>query len=540
MASSDIDKTPQPQLEEADERPQPSKTGVSKLISRVKLSPQDGPYNRTTAFGRLHAYLSIFILFINYFLAQYDKFILSYFRLQVADSLNLTEPQYALISGYSTGIVYALLALPVAFTADYTAARVWTLSVAALWWSVCVVFQGLSRDFKELYCARLGMGIGQAAVEALSVSLISDLVGWRNVFLGESVFYVGVYVGEAVSGQIATAFAKTNTGWQVAMRAIGITGIVVAAVLRLVLREPRRRKSLVQDSEGFVDEDDEDLPAVGPPPVVKERSFKAAKANLAGTVSYLLRMRSFWLLVLSSSMRLLAGNVFGYYMPGYLGSLYPSTANLFSRYGIIVGTVGSATVLAGGLLTSIFWNKTKLTPIYLTGVGGMISSIFVLLMIFSKDIASGNEDDGVRILYGVMCGAYLTAELWLGCFFGLVALLLPPSFKTFGFAIWSSVQVLVYSSGPEIIGLALRNEDPESDEYITATRTCLAVIIVVGYWLCGIGLLSSIPLVKRDLRRDFVEGPLSKRRRLAFSAFGVVVGAMVIALFTVSLVYGVK
>ena len=80
-----------------------------------------------------HIYLSIFLLFLNYFLAQYDKFILSYFRTQVTASLDLTETQYGLISGYATGIVYALLALVVAFVADYTAARVWTLSIAAAW-----------------------------------------------------------------------------------------------------------------------------------------------------------------------------------------------------------------------------------------------------------------------------------------------------------------------------------------------------------------------------------------------------------------------
>jgi MFS family permease len=171
-----------------------------------------------------HVYLSILILFLNYFLAQYDKFILSYFRPQVAESLNLTETQYGLISGYATGIVYALLALVVAFIADYTAARVWTLSIAAVWWSLSVVFQGLTHNFGQLYCARLSMGIGQAAVEALSISLISDLVAWRNVFLGNSFLYVGVYVGEAVNGQIANAFINTDTSWQIAMRAIGITG----------------------------------------------------------------------------------------------------------------------------------------------------------------------------------------------------------------------------------------------------------------------------------------------------------------------------
>ncbi|CAN9172217.1 unnamed protein product [Alternaria alternata] len=61
-------------------------------------------------------------------------------------------------------------------------------------------------------------------------------------------------------------------------------------------------------------------------------------------------------------------------------------------------------------------------------------------MVFSRDIAGGSEDRGIKILYGVMSLAYLTAELWLGCLFALIALLLPPRYKTFGLAIWGSVQ----------------------------------------------------------------------------------------------------
>ena len=509
--------------------------------------PQDEAHRRMNSRSRYkealhiaHIYLSIFLLFINYFLAQYDKFVLSYFRSQVAASLNLTETQYGLISGYATGIVYALLALVIAFVADYTAARVWTLSIAAVWWSLCVVFQGLAHDFGQLYCARLGMGIGQAAVEALSISLISDLVEWRNVFLGNSVLYVGVYVGEAVNGQIATAFNKTGTSWQVAMRAIGITGIVIAVLLRVVLREPSRRKSLVQEQEGVAERTVDDMFAsFDSVPHSKYRNIKTARTDLVATVKYLLRMRSFWLLVLSAAMRQLGGNVFGYYMPGYLSGLYPDTGNLLSRYGIIVGTVGSVTVLTGGLLTSLLWNKTKLTPIYLTSIGGMISSVFVLLMVFSRQIAGDSEVKGVRILYGTMSAAYLTAELWLGCLFALIALLLPPAYKTFGLAIWSSVQVLIYSSGPEVMGLALRNADPDSQQYLVATRDCLAAIIVIGYWACAVGLLAAIPLLRRDLRRDFIQGPLSMRRKLGFLVFAVTLACLVIVLFTLSLVYGV-
>lgn len=500
---------------------------------------------RRRALHAIHATASILLLFVNYFLAQYDKFILSYFRPQVQQSLNLTETQYGLVSGYATGIVYALLALPIALVADYTSARVWTLSIAAAWWSLCVIFQGLANDFGQLFCARIGMGIGQAAVEALSISLISDLVTWRNAFLGTSVLYVGVYVGEAVSGQIANAFVNTDTSWQVAMRAIGITGIVVAVLLRLLLREPPRRQSIAavlrQGDTSSNCENGTDEFAVGSVPAFRHRlrSLRTAKLDLFNTVEYIMRMRSFWLLVLSAAMRQLGGNVFGYYMPGYLSALYPNTPNLLSRYGLIVGTVGSATVLAGGLLTSLLWNRTKLTPVYLTAVGGMISSAFVLTMIFSRELAGDDESEGVRILYGSMAAAYATAELWLGCLFSLVAFLLPPDYKTFGLAIWTSVQVLVYSSGPEAMGLALRDEDPDSPEHITATRNSLAVIIVFGYWACGLGLLCAIPLLKRDLRMDVVEVRLSMRRRLAFGGFAVAIVCLVVIMFTLSLVYAV-
>ena len=128
--------------------------------------------------------ISLLLLFLNYFLAQFDKFVLSYFQDEVITSLSLSQSQYGVLSGYATGIVYALLALPTAYIADYTSARVWVLMIAALWWSLCVVFQGLSNNFWQILLARIGMGIGQAPVEALSVSLISDLMGKRYVVFG--------------------------------------------------------------------------------------------------------------------------------------------------------------------------------------------------------------------------------------------------------------------------------------------------------------------------------------------------------------------
>ncbi|KAL8717183.1 MAG: hypothetical protein Q9225_005559 [Loekoesia sp. 1 TL-2023] len=474
--------------------------------------------------------VSLTLLFLNYFLAQYDKFILSYFQDDVISTLNLSQSSYGLLSGYATGIVYALLALPTAYVADYTRARVWVLSIAATWWSLCAIFQGLSHNFWQILLARIGMGVGQAPVEALSVSLISDLMGKQYVFLGASVLYVGVYIGEAVSGQIAVAFAKTHTPWNTALIAIGIVGVVVALLVRIVVHEPRRQSALVQS---FVSNNlgEHEMPSS------HKAKISNAITDLKATSAYIARMRSFWILVLSASFRQLSGNVFGYYMPTYLSTLFSSHPNLLSRYGIIVGVVGSVAVLFGGLMTSMFWKRTKTLPLYLTSIGGMVSSIFVLLMIFSKSIAGGDDPRGIRILYGTMSAAYLTAELWLGAMNSLIALLLPPRYKTFGLAIWASTQVLIYSSGPEIIGLALRNVDSDSQTYLDGTKIALAVIIPIGYWIAGIGFLMALNLVKRDLNGDFVQGSLGQTRRLSFGIFALILGGLVIGLFVASIVY---
>ena len=133
----------------------------------------------------LYIAICVFLLFLTFFIAQFDKFILSYFQEDVIKSLNLSSIDYGVLSGYATSIVFALFALPTAFIADFTEGRVWVLTIAALWWSLCVLFQGLSHNFWQILLARIGMGIGQAPVEALSISLISDLVSSRWLFLCE-------------------------------------------------------------------------------------------------------------------------------------------------------------------------------------------------------------------------------------------------------------------------------------------------------------------------------------------------------------------
>lgn len=318
------------------------------------------------------------------------------------------------------------------------------------------------------------------------------------------------------------------------MKAIGIVGIVVAIVLRLFIRELPRQLSVIQaEDPASVQQGDGTQPAhIG--------SRTRAKQDFLSTVSYVVRLRSFWLLTLAASFRQLGGNVFGYYMPGYLSALYPDETNLLSRYGIIVGVVGSCAVVFGGLSASLLFRRTPMIPLYMTAFGGMISSIFVLLMVFSRSIAGGSEANGVKVLYGVMCVAYLTAETWLGAFNSLLVLLLQPRYKTFGLAIYMSILVLIYSTGPQIISLALRNVESGTSEYITDVRILLAVLIPAGYWLGGIGFLWAVKKVRRDIRGG-IEGVISRKadrgKKIRWIVALSLLACIVITLFVLSLVW---
>jgi hypothetical protein len=348
-----------------------------------------------------------------------------------------------------------------------------------------------------------------------------------------------VYIGEAISGQIATAFARTNTPWNDALRAMGIVGMVLAVLLRLALREPSR-KALIQTLQSGVPLATADIDAPSP-----GTEARRAKRLFAMSIEHVMSLKSFWILTLASGARQFSGNVFGWYMPTYLVGLYPSQTNLLSSYGIIVGTVGSVAVLAGGFICSIYRNYLP-TALLITSIGGMISAGFVICMVFSRSLAGGDATSGVHILYGVMSAAYLTAELWLGAFASLLAVLLPPQTKTFCLAIYSCVITLIYSSAPQMIGLSLRHYEAGSQAYLLKTRDILAILIPVGYWVAGVGFLLAVPKVNQDIMllndqlqsgdEGLTVAKIGRIRKGLFVAFVCILISFTIALFVTSLV----
>ena len=160
----------------------------------------------------------------------------------IQKDLGLTNTELGLLIGLAFAVFYTLVAIPIAWLADrYN--RVNILSIALAVWSGFTALTGLAGNFMQIGLARMGVGIGEAGGSPPSHSIISDLYPKEERAGALGVYSMGIPLG-IMAAYFATASLMGATGDEVNWRRIfiflGVTGVALAVVVRLVLREPVR------------------------------------------------------------------------------------------------------------------------------------------------------------------------------------------------------------------------------------------------------------------------------------------------------------
>ena len=160
----------------------------------------------------------------------------------IQKDLGLTNTELGLLIGLAFATFYTLIAIPIAWLADrYN--RVNILSIALAVWSGFTALTGLANNFVQIGLARMGVGIGEAGGSPPSHSIISDLYPKEERAGALGVYSMGIPLG-IMAAYFATASLMGSSGEDVDWRRIfiflGLTGIGLAVVVTLVLREPVR------------------------------------------------------------------------------------------------------------------------------------------------------------------------------------------------------------------------------------------------------------------------------------------------------------
>lgn len=277
----------------------------------------------------------VFILILAYTISYVDRQILTLMVEPIKASLQITDVEISLLHGFAFAIFYTLLGVPIARLADRYH-RVTIISIGVFVWSAMTALCGVSRTFGQLFAARVGVGVGEAALSPAAYSMLADYFGKKNLPKAMSVYTGAIYVGAGLALIVGGTLIGLVEGrefpfvghmepWQIVFLLVAAPGLIVG-VLVATLKEPVRRGAAVA----------------------------AEFPSLGALFAYMNARRSAYaLLILGYSAASLMWNAATAWIATFFIRHFEFTA---AQIGLVFGTIllvlGSSGIVVGGLIAS--------------------------------------------------------------------------------------------------------------------------------------------------------------------------------------------
>ena len=179
--------------------------------------------------------------------AVLDRQVLSLLVPAIERDLHISDTQMSYLIGLSFSVFYTVLGLPIAWWADRGNRRN-VMAVGVTLWSLTTMACGLASTYSRLLLARIGVGVGEATLNAPSVSLIADYFPRERVGVAMSVWSLGTFLGSGlayfIGGWIVGLVAPASTvtlpvlgalrSWQLVFVIVGAPGLVIALLMTTV------------------------------------------------------------------------------------------------------------------------------------------------------------------------------------------------------------------------------------------------------------------------------------------------------------------
>jgi len=409
-------------------------------------------------------YLALALLILVYTLNFLDRQIISILKDPIAEELNLNDEQLGLMGGLAFALLYTTLAIPVAWLADRTS-RVWIMTWALGIWSAFTAICGLTTNFIQLFFARMGVGVGEAGGVAPAYSLIADYFPPEQRARALAIYSFGIPVGSA-SGILFGGLLAQYVDWRFAFVSIGLFGVLLAPVFRLLVKDPPRNRHDARPSGekplGF-------LPA----------------CRLAFVKP------SFWLLSFGAAFSSMVGYGLLYWMPTYLAR--SMGMSLVDRSWFLAGVLfigGVAGMMLGGFLADRFGQRSKGAYALIPAIAFLISAPLYVLGVLTTDAI---------LAFFIFLVPQALGLVWLGPVVTAVQHLGPSNSRTMISALFLLVNNLIgIAVGTWFFGAASEALKPQFGE----ESIKMAFIIGLSFYVIAAFLLF---LASFRIRKDWVD-----------------------------------
>lgn len=343
------------------------------------------------------------MLAMTYMISFLDRQILVLLIDPIKADLDLSDTEISLLSGAAFGLVYTICGLFMGRFADLWV-RKYVIMLGVTLWSSLTMACGLAQSFLQLFWARTGVGLGEAALTPAAYSMIPDLFPPERLNRAMSIFMVvgvvggsgaALLVGGLVIGmfQGVSAISVPLLGslkiWQLVLIVVG--GLSLAMLIPLAfMPEPKRQRSSIATHE-----------------------------NCAESLSFVDVLKLLWAkraiygpFTIATSFLLLTGYGVGAWLPTYFVRVVGWSA---SQTGVMMGLIYIPSAIAGGLLAG--WSADALRArgvahgaLWIMALGGAASVFALSATIF-----------GPAIFWAKVSGLMLTN------FFGMVPVAVYPA-----------------------------------------------------------------------------------------------------------------
>ena len=156
----------------------------------------------------------------------------------IRKELLLSDTQISVVSGFAFSLFYLIAGVGIARWVDRGNRRL-ILALGIAFWSAATAGTGLAHGFLSLAATRMLVGIGEATVFPVAMSLLADLYPGPKLSRSASIFQasagVGIMLGSVLAGLLAASL-----GWRTMFELFGAAGIALAALIVLTMRPTPR------------------------------------------------------------------------------------------------------------------------------------------------------------------------------------------------------------------------------------------------------------------------------------------------------------
>lgn len=245
-----------------------------------------------------------------------DRRLISLLVEPVRAEFHLTDTELGIITGPAYALVAPIMALPLGMLVDRVNRKMLIL-LSLAFFSAMTFAHGLAVGFISLLMARVGVAIGEAAVDPGSMSVISDYFDGPRRVRAMSILFLSSSIGASVAF-LAGGWSVDLFGWRRTCELFAAIGAVLVLVSLFMLKEPRQ--GLAQGTLGA----------------------RSSAPGIMETLAFLRHQRAYWGIAFG----------FAFCFSTITGEVSWATAHFQRSFGVTPGMMGTALAVLTGVCSA--------------------------------------------------------------------------------------------------------------------------------------------------------------------------------------------